>query len=251
MKDLKYSILINKASKQFGERGFECMLAVVLVLGALALVMFVPVAGVALAFLVAPFLCVGLKKYLISISKDEIIPIESVFLEYKVALKAFCLKVAYTLISFLWGIVFIIPGIICAVNYSMASFVMAEDNSLGSLECMAVSKKLVSGNRAEIFIIYLAYFFVTIASLCIFTVLGIAIKMYTSAPLWVPIVLMIVAFLFVLIIFIIPYFELVLTNVYTELKNYQIKKNTHKTTQNTSTSKTVSSRTSTKKQTAS
>ena len=64
MNDLRYNILIGKTQKQFGERGFECILGVVLVLGTLALSMFFPIMGVAIAFFVAPFLCVGIKKYL-------------------------------------------------------------------------------------------------------------------------------------------------------------------------------------------
>ena len=217
MKDIKYSILLNKASGQFGERGFECILGVVICLGVLALLMFFPIIGIALAFFVAPFLCIGLKKYLLSLVKDEYMPVENIFLSYRVAIKAFCLKVAYTLISLLWGIVFIIPGIITALNYSMSSFVMAEDNKLSALECMVKSKKLVNGNRLQIFIIYLSYAFISLAMLSLFMALGIAIKNNTTAPLWLVIGIGIAAVIFVLVIFIIPYFELTLANVYSIL----------------------------------
>ena len=127
MKDLKYSILINKSADQFAERGFECILAVVLVLGTIGVSMFVPVAGIAIAFIIAPFLCVGIKKYLLFIARGEYLPIESIYGSYKFVIRAFCLKVAYTLICVLWGIIFIIPGIISALNYSMATFIMADE----------------------------------------------------------------------------------------------------------------------------
>ena len=218
MKEIKYGILINKATTQFSERGFECILAVVLVLGTIGLSMFIPVAGIAIAFLIAPFLCVGIKKYLIGIAKNQVLPIETVYGSYKLGIKAFCLKVAYTLISFLWGIVFIIPGIITALNYSMATFIMAENENYGSLECMAKSKKMVDGYRVQILIIYLSYFFVSVVSMCVFASIGIAMKMFTNVSVWVPIICMAVAFLFVLVVFIIPYFELALANVYLELK---------------------------------
>jgi len=218
MNDLRYNLLIGKTQKQFADRGFECILGVVLVLGTLALLMFFPIMGIALAFVVAPFLCVGIKKYLISIAKNEVVAVETIYLSFGAWLKAFCLKVAISLISLLWGILFIVPGIIAMVNYSMAMFILADNPNLSSFECMIKSKKLVDGNRGEIFIIYLCYFLVSVMILTIFGALGIAIRYFTNAPVWVPIVGVGLLFLFFLIIFIIPYFELMLANAYLELK---------------------------------
>lgn len=247
MKDLKYSILINKATNQFAERGFECILAVVLGLGTLTLCMLFPVMGIAIGLVVASFLCIGIKKYLLAVAQDKFIPVESIFSTYKIVVTAFCLKVAYTLISILWGIVFIIPGIVTALNYSMASFLMAEDEGLSSLECMVKSKKLVYGHRTQIFIIYLSYFFVSLVTICLFASLGIAMKTFFNVALWVPIVTMIVASLFVLVVFVVPYFELALTNVYLELKKNYEKQNTAKTEVQP---KTTQTKTATKKSTA-
>lgn len=218
MNDLRYNILIGKTQKQFADRGFECILGVVLVLGTIALLMFFLNIGIALAFVVTPFLCVGIKKYLVTIAKGDLVAVENIYNSYKIWLKAFCLKVATSLISILWGILFIIPGIISMINYSMAMFILADNPNLSSFECMAKSKKLVDGNRGEIFIIYLCYFLVSIMVLTIFGALGIAIKYFTNAPVWVPIVSMGLLFLFVLVIFIIPYFELMFANAYLELK---------------------------------
>lgn len=223
MKDLKYSVLINKSSEQFAERGFECILSVILVLGSIFLLLLVPVAGVALSVIASSFLCVGIKKYLISVGNNKVIPIENIFLSYKLMVKAFCLKVAYMLLTFLWGIVFIIPGIITALNYSMSSFIMAENENLSSLECMAKSKKMVYGYRTQIFIIYLSYLFVSVVCVCVFAAIGIVIKNFTNAPIWVPVITMAVASLFIFVIFIIPYFELVITNAYLQIKNKQEK----------------------------
>lgn len=249
MNDLKYGILINNAQKQFGERGFECILAIILALGSLALLLFFPIMGIALAFFSYGFLCVGTKKYLISIASDKLLPIETVFYSFKICIKAFCLKVASMLISVLWAVIFIIPGIICALNYSMASFILAENPELSSLECMAKSKKLVSGNRGEIFVIYLCYFLVTVICLCIFSAIGIAMKYYTNVATWVPVLSMGLAFLFILIVFIVPYFELVLTNAYLELvkaktpKQKEEKKQTTKSTTVKSSSVTSAKKT--------
>jgi uncharacterized membrane protein len=78
-----------------------------------------------------------------------VVQVEQIFNTIKISIKTFCLKVATILIFMLWSIVFIIPGIISALNYSMASFVMAEEKC-SAFESMVKSKKLVNGHRGEI-----------------------------------------------------------------------------------------------------
>ena len=235
MKKMKYEILINKTSEQFSDRGFECMLAVVLALGSIFLLMFFPVIGFALVAFLTPFFFFVVKRYLLSITTNSFLPIESIFTKFNICIKAFCLKVATSLISILWGVIFIIPGIVSMLNYSMAGFILAEDEKLSSLECMIKSKKLVYGYRTEIFIIYLSYFLVTVITACVFSAIGIAMQTFFNTTIWPVIVSMLVAFLFVLIIFIIPYYELMFANVYLVLKQSNIiqKKSKAKTTNKT------------------
>ncbi|MBQ7885042.1 MAG: hypothetical protein IJ318_02995 [Clostridia bacterium] len=224
MSKLKYNLYLNNASKTFSERGFEAILALVLSAGTLALLFLFPVAGLALMAFAYGFLCVGTKSYLLSIAQKQFLPVESIFFKIKICVKAFCLKVATTLITLLWTVVFIIPGIVTALNYSMASFVMADEDS-SALECMVKSKKLVYGHRGELLVMYLSYLFVALVIMCVCAGLGCAIKAYFNLPLWVPIVTMCVLALFLLFVFVVPYFELMFAHVYLVLKNEQNSQN--------------------------
>ena len=238
MSRLKYNIYLNDASKTFSDRGFEVILAIVLTLGSLALMFFFPIAGIALMIFSYGFLCIGTKTVLLGIVRGEFLPIETVFSKINICVKAFCLKVATMLISCLWAVVFIVPGIVTALNYSMSSFVMA-DEDLPALECMVKSKKLVYGHRGEILVIYLAYFFIMFAVLCVFASLGCAMNYYLNIQTWIPLVSMGFLALFVIVIFIIPYFELMFAHIYNILKNEDVnfnktiqpkRKNTKKST---------------------
>lgn len=224
MSKLKYSIYLNGTSKTFSDRGFEAILAVVLALGSLALMFFFPIAGIALMIFSYGFLCIGTKTVLLGLSRGEVLPIETVFSKFRICIKAFCLNVAKMLISCLWTIVFIIPGIVTALNYSMSSFVMADEN-LSALECMVKSKKLVYGHRGEILVIYLAYFFIILAVMCIFASLGCAMNYYINIQTWIPLVSMGILALFVIVIFVIPYFELMFAHIYNILKKENDKGN--------------------------
>lgn len=224
MSKLKYSLYLNKTSKDFSERGFETILALFLSTGSLFLLFLFPVAGIALMVFAYGFLCVGTKRYLIGIVRDETLAIETIFSKIKICVKAFCLKIATTLITMLWSLVFVIPGIVTALNYSMSSFVMADEN-LDALECMVKSKKLVYGHRGELCVLYLSYLFVILAVLCICVGLGCAMRAYFSLPYWIPIVSMGLLALFVLAVFVIPYFELMFAEVYEVLKKNENLKN--------------------------
>lgn len=218
MSNLKYNLYLNNTSKTFGNFGFESILAIILSTGSLVLLAFFPVAGLALMAFAYGFVCVGTKDFLLNIAKGTPKPIETIFSKITICVKAFCLKVATMLISLLWTIVFVIPGIVTALNYSMSSFVMA-DEDLPALECMIKSKKLVYGHRGELLILYLSYIFVSMVVLCICAGLGIAMQTYFALPTWFVITAMIVFALFVLLIFVIPYFELMFAHIYLVLKN--------------------------------
>lgn len=213
----KYSIYLNKSSKSFSDRGFEAILAIMLSAGSLLLLMFFPVAGFALMAFAYGFLCVGTKRFLLGIANNETLPIETVFSKFKICIKAFCLKVATMLISLLWAILFIVPGIVAALNYSMASFVMADEN-LDSLSCMAKSKKIVYGHRGEILVIYLSYMFVLVAIMCICAGIGCAMRTYFNINYWIPIISMGLLALFLIFVFVVPYYELMLAHIYVLLK---------------------------------
>ena len=238
MSKLKYNIYLHGATKTFGDRGFEVMLAVVLSMGSLFLLMFFPVAGFALMAFSYGFLCVGTKSFLLGVAKGEFLPIETVFSKIRISVKAFCLKVATLLVSFLWSVVFVVPGIVTTLNYSMASFVMADDNNLSAMECMVKSKKLVYGHRGEIFVLYLAYLFITIAIMSVCAGVGCAMKYYFNFNYWIPIVSMGLLALFLIVIFVIPYFELTFAHVYLVLKQEkEVKKVQNETSQLKSTQK--------------
>ena len=241
MKGLNYDIYINKTSKQFDERGFECILAIALAVATLVLLLFFPIMGLSLCTFAYGFLCLGVKQYLIGIASNKIQPIESVFSKWRLIVKAFCLKFAITVLSALWTIVFIIPGIITMLNFSMASFVMAEDDNIDALGAMVKSKKLVMGYRGQILIVYLCYIFVSVALLTLLGAIGVAAMYYFKITAWVPIISMAIVYLFIMLILVVPYFELGLTNVYLTLKREYEKNNKPKQTSKRTYNKKIES----------
>ena len=68
---------------------------------------------------------------------------------------AFFINGIYT---FLWSLLFIIPGIIAAYSYSMTYFVMIDNPHLSPDEARKRSMELMEGNKLRLFYLHLSFF---------------------------------------------------------------------------------------------
>ncbi len=61
------------------------------------------------------------------------------------------------LYAFLWGLLFIIPGIIKSLSYAMTPFIMAENPDMTASEAINASKELMDGHKGELFWLELTF----------------------------------------------------------------------------------------------
>ena len=57
----------------------------------------------------------------------------------------------------LWGLLFIIPGIIAAIRYSQAIFVLLDDPKKPVSQCINESKYLMNGNMGQYVVLHLSF----------------------------------------------------------------------------------------------
>jgi uncharacterized membrane protein len=93
-----------------------------------------------------------------------------VFKGFKVFLKAFAVTFMTGLFTFLWSLLFVIPGIIKAFSYSQVNYILADNPNVGVLEAITLSRKMMSGAKWKYF--RMNFFFIGWAILATFT-LGI------------------------------------------------------------------------------
>lgn len=72
-----------------------------------------------------------------------------------------------TLYTFLWTLLFIIPGIIANYSYAMTGFILAEHPEMTAGEAIERSKEMMDGNRFRLFCLQISFIGWTI--LCSFT----------------------------------------------------------------------------------
>ena len=56
------------------------------------------------------------------------------------------------LYTFLWTLLFIIPGVIKGYSYSMVPYILAEDDTISITEAIALSQRLTEGYKWELFV---------------------------------------------------------------------------------------------------
>ena len=57
----------------------------------------------------------------------------------------------------LWSLLFVIPGIIAAMRYSMAFYVLADNPTLDPVECLYESSEMMDGNKMKLFLLSLTF----------------------------------------------------------------------------------------------
>lgn len=76
------------------------------------------------------------------------------FYDFWAAFKVTFLVGLYT---FLWSLLFVIPGIVKAYSYSMAMYVLAENKGKSARECIEESKKMTEGKKMDLFVLDLSF----------------------------------------------------------------------------------------------
>lgn len=185
--------------------------------------MLFPVFGLGLAFFAMCFLCIGFKKNVLDCVQGKQIKVEDVFNYFKKSLTCFCLKVCSLFLVFLWSLLLIIPGIVAGLNYSFAPFIFAENSNIGAIECLDQSKKMVYGKRGELFLIFLTEFLLIVFFVLFFSCLLIILEFLIIIPLWLKILIPIFITTVIFLIFVQPYFEILIANMYIDAKNAEKK----------------------------
>ena len=71
--------------------------------------------------------------------------------------KTILLQIVMTIFIFLWTLLFIVPGIIAAIRYSMAFYILADHPEYTVTQCINESKARMRGNCGKYFVLILSF----------------------------------------------------------------------------------------------
>lgn len=118
----------------------------------------IPDAGPIASLIISGPFALGAAIFSLSISRNQDAQLEQIFYGFKnfgTALGAYLLMILFIL---LWMLLLIIPGIIAALSYSMTFYILADDNSIGAMDAIKKSKKMMDGYKWKYFCLGLRLF---------------------------------------------------------------------------------------------
>ena len=143
----------------------------IIILGAVSACTNIKYIGI-LVYFVYFVLQVGLIKYMVNMVKDSELKIEILWSQFDNFVNILKTSLIMGIRIFLWALLFIIPGVIKGLEYSMVYYLLADDNykNKPSKELFELSKTMMNGHKMDLFVLQLS--FIGWEILCIFT-LGI------------------------------------------------------------------------------
>ena len=116
-------------------------------------------------------------KCFLELAKGEKLEVKHYSFGFNNMFTAFKVGGSFCIFTFLWSLLFLIPGVIKSISYSMALFIAIEYPEISGREALKLSIKITDGYKWDIFLFGLS--FIGWAILCIFT-LGIGFLWLSS-----------------------------------------------------------------------
>lgn len=107
--------------------------------------------------LMALVIGLGFTNYCLRVSRGQEASFGDMFDVFGIFFKVIWLNIVTGVFVCLWSLLLVIPGIVAAYRYSMATFILLDDPELPALECIRRSKEMTMGHKAEIFVLDLSF----------------------------------------------------------------------------------------------
>ncbi|MBN2725937.1 DUF975 family protein [Candidatus Mcinerneyibacteriota bacterium] len=109
----------------------------------------------------------GLAAFFINLAEKDRLIFEEAFYGFKNIVKAMGVYFFSGLFVFLWSLLLIVPGIIAAIRYAQAFFILKEDPEVPVMEAIKKSSEMMRGYKTDYFLLQLS--FIGWGFLCLFT----------------------------------------------------------------------------------
>lgn len=108
-------------------------------------------------FIIGGSIQLGFATYLLKLHHRQETRFDDLFSQFHRFGQGFAQKFLVGLYTFLWALLFIIPGIVKSYSYAMTPYIMAEHPELTAREAITRSRELMNGHKAELFMLDLSF----------------------------------------------------------------------------------------------
>lgn len=108
-------------------------------------------------FIIGGVIQLGYTRYLLKQYNRANFEFHDLFSQFDRFGQGFAQRFLRGLYTFLWSLLFVIPGIIASYSYAMTPFIMAENPNMTANEAITASKELMNGHKLDLFVLGLTF----------------------------------------------------------------------------------------------
>lgn len=109
------------------------------------------------AFIIGGPIYFGVANYFLKLAKGQPAEFTDLFSGFSLFKTNFILNFFIMLFTVLWTLLLIVPGIIAAIKYSMAYYIVNDSPEIGALEAIQISKEMMDGHKMRFFEMWLSF----------------------------------------------------------------------------------------------
>ena len=144
----------------------------------------IPVVGpMAVTFILTPAFSLSVVRIYLNLAKGQDPEVKDVFSGFDDFWTAFKTTFLVGLFTFLWSLLFYIPGIIKAISYSQAMYIVAENPGISALEAINRSKAMMHGHKMDYFVLGFSFIGWALLGAITFGIAYIYVIPYMSATM--------------------------------------------------------------------
>lgn len=113
-------------------------------------------AGIA-SFILSGVLNVGLSIAFLHIYRNQQCVFEDLFKGFNNFGTTCVAGILTQLYTFLWSLLFIVPGIVKALSYAMTPYILADNPDMSSQDAIKASQDMMNGHKWDLFVLYLSF----------------------------------------------------------------------------------------------
>lgn len=142
---------------------------------------FIPGVSLAVSVIVTPAFVLSMAKIYLNVT-DGIRPTAGdAFIGFEDFWAAFKVTFLVGIYTFLWSLLFVIPGIVKAYSYSMSLYILAENKGKSARECIRESMAMTEGYKMDLFVLDLSFIGWALVTAITFGLAGIWVGPYMQA----------------------------------------------------------------------
>lgn len=118
----------------------------------------IPGVGLAVSLIVTPAFSLSMIRVYLLVIRGGVPTAKDSFSGFDDFFSAFKVTFLVGIYTFLWSLLFVIPGFVKSYAYSMSLYILADNKGKSARECIKESMAMTEGHKMELFVLDLSFF---------------------------------------------------------------------------------------------